>query len=401
MAYKTEIPYGAYWTTPWVKWQGKFQHLHSMEFGAYVIKKEMAKRNIDPMMIDHGVMGLTNYQFRTFHGAPWLFGMAGMTHVGGPWVSQVCATGVRSLQMGVSEVEMGLASCAMVAVVDRCSNGAHMYFPAPKATAGRGLSEDPVIDSMGHDALGGHSMLQTAENVAKKHGLTTEQQHEVVLRRYEQYQMALADDHAFQKRYMTLPFEVPNPRYNKVDSVVEGDEGVFETTAEGLAKLKPVMEGGTVTFGGQTHPADGNAAIIVTTGDKVKELSQDPSIRITIEGFGQCRTDLAYMPEAPVPATKKALSVAGIGIKDLKVVKAHNPFAVNDLVFAKETGFDLNNMNNYGCSLIWGHTQGPTGTRGIIEMIEELVILGGGYGVFQGCAAGDSGMAVVIKVTSR
>ena len=58
-------------------------------------------------------------------------------------------------------------------------------------------------------------------------------------------------------------------------------------------------------------------------------------------------------------------------------------------------------MNNYGCSLIWGHPQGPTGTRSIIELIEELVIAGGGYGLFQGCAAGDSGMAVVIKVDSR
>mgnify|MGYP000565683525 CR=1 FL=1 len=80
------------------------------------------------------------------------------------------------------------------------------------------------------------------------------------------------------------------------------------------------------------------------------------------------------------------------------MVKTHNPFAVNDLVFAHETGFDVMKMNNYGCSLIWGHPQGPTGLRTILEMIEELVMRGGGRGVFTGCAAGDTAMAVVLEV---
>ena len=81
-------------------------------------------------------------------------------------------------------------------------------------------------------------------------------------------------------------------------------------------------------------------------------------------------------------------------------MKSHNPFAVNDIVFARETGFDVMAMNNYGCSLVWGHPQGPTGLRAIIELVEELVMRGGGRGLFHGCAAGDSAMAVVLEVTS-
>ena len=88
-------------------------------------------------------------------------------------------------------------------------------------------------------------------------------------------------------------------------------------------------------------------------------------------------------------------------MQDLKAVKTHNPFAVNDIFFARETGFPLEKMNNYGCSLVWGHPQGPTGLRSIIEMIEELVLAGGGYGLFTGCAAGDSAVAVVLKVGDR
>jgi acetyl-CoA acetyltransferase len=104
------------------------------------------------------------------------------------------------------------------------------------------------------------------------------------------------------------------------------------------------------------------------------------------------------MPYAPIPAAQKALSKAGLTIDAIKAVKTHNPFIVNDIVFARETGFTLERMNNNGCSLIWGHPQGPTGLRAIIELIEELVEDGGGYGLFTGCAAGDSAMAVIIAV---
>ena len=103
------------------------------------------------------------------------------------------------------------------------------------------------------------------------------------------------------------------------------------------------------------------------------------------------------MPYAPVPAARAALDHAGISFADLKAVKTHNPFVVNDIVLARESGFDVTQMNNYGCSLVWGHPQGPTGLRAIIELIEELEMRGGGYGLFTGCAAGDSAMATVIE----
>jgi len=153
-----------------------------------------------------------------------------------------------------------------------------------------------------------------------------------------------------------------------------------------------------VTFAGQTFPADGNASMIVTTPDKALELSRDRNIRIRLLGFGLSRADLAFMPEAPVPAANMALKQADLDISAIDAIKTHNPFAVNDVLFAQQTGIDVMNMNNYGCSLIWGHPQGPTGLRSIIELIEELVVRGGGLGLFTGCAAGDTAMASVIMV---
>lgn len=398
---RVEIPYGAYWSTPFVKWQGSFQRLHAMTFAARVAKDEMARRGLDPTDLDSGVFGMTNTQFQSFYGAPWPLYELGATRTPGHMLSQVCATGARVVFAAASEIALGCADTVLALAADRCSNGPHIYYPDPGGPGGYGASEDQVILNMRRDAIGGHGMIATAENVASRLGISTAEQHDIVLRRYAQYQDALAGDQAFQRRYMTLPFPVPTADFAGTTGEIAGDEGVFPTTAERLARLKPTVAGGTVTHGGQTHPADGNSAILLTTADRARDISGDPAVRIRLRGFGQAREALGYMPLAPVAAARKALDHAGVALKDLRAVKSHNPFAVNDIAFARETGFDVMAMNNYGSSLIWGHPQGPTGVRSIIELIEELVVAGGGIGLFQGCAAGDTAMAVVIQVDER
>lgn len=405
MSYLAEIAYGAYWSTPFSRWQGSFSNLHSLKFAAHVTRDELAKRNIDGSLIDYGVLGTSVPQQHAFYGLPWVTGMAGLDHVGGPTIGQACATSVRCMLNGAQEIETGQATVSLVIAADRVSNGPQVYYPNPKGPGGTGKSENWTMDNFGCDPLGGHSMLQTAENVARDHNITTEQQHEVVLRRQEQYAEALKDDHAFQKRFMTLPFDVPHPGFRpnskKTANQLTGDEGLVASTADGLKGLRPVMKDGSITFGGQTHPADGNAGLIIAHPDKVKELSQDSGIRVKICGIGQARVELAYMPKATVPAARAALTQAGISIKQVDAIKTHNPFAVNDLFFADQFGIDVMKMNNYGCSLIWGHPQGPMGLRSVIELIEELVLKGGGYGLFSGCAAGDTAMAIVIQVTDQ
>ncbi|OGA12740.1 MAG: acetyl-CoA acetyltransferase [Betaproteobacteria bacterium RIFCSPLOWO2_02_FULL_63_19] len=398
MIYKAEIPYGAYWSTPFTRWQGSFANLHSIEFAAHVARQELAKRNIDPKCFDYGVLGFSVPHKYSFYGLPWLMGMIGAGQAGGPTLMQACATGVRTLLAGAQEIEVGMAGTTLVVTCDRTSNGPHLYYPNPRGPGGTGVAEDWVMDNFGCDPQGGHSMLKTAENVAAMHGITTAEQHEVVLRREQQYRDSLKDGSAFLKRFMTLPFDVPAPNLRKSIATLEGDEGISTSTPEGLAKLKPVIEGGTVTFGGQTHPADGNAAIVLTSRDKARELSANSKIAIRLLGFGLARAALAHMPEAAVPAAWRALEQAGRTFGDLAAIKTHNPFAVNDVYFSRQTGVDRMTMNNYGCSLVWGHPQAPMGTRAIIELIEELAMRGGGCGLFTGCAAGDTAMAVVLEV---
>jgi len=401
MSYTAEIPYGAYWSTPFAKWQGAFAHLHSLEFAAYMTRKELAQRSIAPEAIEHGVLGFSVPQSHSFYGLPWVAGLAGLPHVAGPTIMQACATGVRTLLAAVQEVEAGLCGTSLALTCDRTSNGPHLYYPNPKGPGGTGAHEDWVVDNFNCDPLGPHSMLHTAENVAAKYQITTAQQHDVVLLRERQYRDALANGGAFQKRYMTLPFEVPDPYFKKTVDKIASDDGLRFSTIDGLAALKPVRDGGTVTYGAQTHPADGNAAIIVGAAGQAAELSGDRNIRVRPRGFGSARSDLAHMPEAPVPAARRALEAADVAIENMDVIKTHSPFALNDILFSRQTGVALEKMNNFGCSLVYGHPQAPMGTRGVIELIEELVLRGGGFGLFTGCAAGDTAMAVVIEVTDR
>jgi len=392
------IPYGGYWSSPFAKWQGKLAHLHSLRFAAAVAKRSIAARGLSPDVFDFGVLGMTVPQKNSFYGLPWLMGEIGAAQVGGPTINQACATGVRILDIAQSEIAAGRAQVALAVAADRTSNGPHIYYPAPGGPGGTGAHEDWVLDNFSHDPFAQVAMIETAENVARRHQIGTGEQNEIVSRRYQQYGDALADDSAFLRRFMELPFSVPDARFEKAVGEMSGDEGVHQTSAEKLAALKPVMAGGTVTFGTQTHPADGTAAVILTTPDRARELSREPGIDIRILGFGQARVDKGYMPEAPVPAAHAALADAGLAMADITAVKSHNPFIINDIVFARSFGIDVMAMNNYGCSLVWGHPQGPTGLRGVIELIEELVLRGGGYGLFHGCAAGDTAMAVVLSV---
>ncbi len=392
------IPYGAYWSTPFARWQGALAHLHSVRFAAHVATHAMSRRRLPVEAFDYGVLGITVPQRASFYGLPWLAGMIGAPSLAGPTISQACATGARVLRAAASEIIEGAATTALVVTTDRTSNGPHLYYPAPDGPGGTGEHENWILDNFERDPWADLAMVDTADRVAARHGISTARQHEVVLERYAQYAEALANDSAFLKRFMDLPFEVPDARMKRVRTTLAGDEGVHPTSADKLAKLSPVRPDGSVTFGGQTHPADGSAGIVVTTPHRARELSSNPEIAIRILAFGQSRVEKGYMPEAPVPAARQALERAGLGIAEIDVIKTHNPFVVNDIVFADAFGIPTHRMNRFGCSLVWGHPQAPTGLRAIIELIEELAMRGGGLGLFTGCAAGDTGMAVVIRV---
>jgi acetyl-CoA acetyltransferase len=315
--------------------------------------------------------------------------------VPGLFINQACSTSTTILALAAKDIELGAYEVGYGLMADRCSNGPHTTWADPLGPGGQPEREDWNMDNFGGNPKHRTAMVQTAENVAAEVGISKEECDTVVLRRYEQFQEALANDRAFQKRYMFAP-EITVTK--KKTRLFEEDEGWTPTTAEGLARLKPVVPGGCLSFGAQTFPADGHCGFIVTTRQKAKELSADQNIEVQIVSYGYARVKPKFMPAAPLPAAEMALRNAGLKLSDIKAIKTHNPFAVNDISFAKKTGYDVMKMNNNGSSLIYGHPQGPTAGRAIAELIEEVVLLGGGYGLFTGCAAGDTAAALIVKI---
>jgi acetyl-CoA acetyltransferase len=395
---KAYIPYNGYYSSPFCRWQGTMQHENAIALGAKTARNWFLHKKIDPTIIDYLYFGITIHQHHLFYSHNWSAAMLvdNQKNLPGLMINQACTTSTTILQLAALAIEHGTFNVAFGLMADRCSNGAHSVWPQPLGPGGEVESENWMMDNFNADPNVGLKMVQTAENVAKEAGITKEECDAVTLRRYEQYQMALADDRAFQKRYM-FPAEV---RVSKKKTMsVEEDEGVTPTTAEGLAKLKPVEPGGVHSFGAQTHPADGNCGFIVTSRERAKELSADPKVEIQIVSYGFSRAKPGYMAAAPVPAAEMALANADMKITEMKAIKSHNPFATNDLNFAKKLGIDVMQMNNYGSSMIYGHPQAPTAGRIIAEMLEETVMLGGGYCLWTGCAAGDTGASMIFKVT--
>ena len=387
------IPAGMAWSSPFTKWQGRLAEVSSLDLAADVTGRALTRRGVDPGEIEGLVLGWTVPQPDIFYGAPTLAARLGAGPVSGPMISQACATSVACLHAAAGAVSAG-GGTQLVVATDRTSNGPQVLYPAPSAMGGAPISTSWVLDSFARDPWAGTSMLAAGETVAAEAGISRRELDELTVLRSDQYQKALADGRAFQRRYLV---EAQIPQRRKAPVVIDADEGIRPAVLEEIAALPPASTDGLHTFATQTHPADGCAGAIVTTVQQARELANGDGVaQILASGFA--RVKASHMPEAPVPAALAALDAAGIGIGQVDAVTTHNPFAVNDIYFSRHTGYPLDKMNSYGCSLIFGHPQGPTGLRSIAELIEELRQRGGGTGLFTGCAAGDTGAAIVVRV---
>jgi acetyl-CoA acetyltransferase len=374
------IPLDAAWSSPFVRWQGPAAELSSLDVAEQVTRRGLNRCGRE---VDELVLGFTVPQRQSFYGAPTLAARLGLGEVSGPMIMQACATSVACVHAAAASGD----GVRLVVVTDRTSNGPHVVYPSSGAPGGTPASENWVVESFACDPNTGEGMLATAERVASQGGFSKAEIDVVTARRWAQYEDALAGDRAFQRRWMVSITAGSKRKPVEID----GDWGIRPAPLEALEALDAVEKGGVVSYGSQTHPADGCAGLILT-----HRRPDGPSARILASGFA--RVARGEMPKAPVPAAATALHDAGLDLPAIDIIKTHNPFAVNDLWFARETGADLEAMNPFGSSLIYGHPQAPTGARGLIELMWALHDRGGGRGLFTGCAAGDTGAALVVEV---
>jgi len=391
---RAALPLPLLWSSPFVRWQGSLADVSSLDLAAAVTNDALAARSFDRSAIDRIVLGLTIPQPHSFYGAPWLASRLGLADVGGPLVAQACATSVACIVAAAAEVEADADALPLVVATDRTSNGPLLVYPRGNGMGGSPATEHWVLDSFAADPNTGQAMVATAENVARDGAMSRAELDALTLLRWQQYRTALADDRRLQRRWLQ-PVRLTRGKGEPL--LVDADEGVHPYSAEGLAALRPLREGGVVTFGSQTHPADGCAGAVLAGVERARTLAGGEGVvRLLAAAFS--RVGKAEMPKAATTAALAALHDAEVRLDDVRFVASHNPFAVNDVWFAQQTRYPLERMNPYGCSLVYGHPQGPTGLRGIVELAHALREAGGGIGVFTGCAAGDTGAALVLRV---
>lgn len=391
---KAAIPYGTWGNSYFPAWQtSAIAEVNIGQFAAESMARIMGLRGVRLDAFDYLVLGSTIPWHWKFWNAPMLGALAGK-RIPGHHVEQACATGLQAVLSAAAQVDSGDHDVVGVLTFDRTSDSPVGVFPERRAYE-RTMALADVWDNFGFDPVTGGSMIATAGLAARKHKLDRREVDDLTLYRYEQY---FAAKQAGTLEKTAVPLELLNIQ-GKPLGRIDADLGIRKVSADGLRAMRELDT--CVTAAGQTHASDGMATMLVTTAEKAAEISKRPEIDIRLEAKAEARAYPGLMPEAPALAVQKLLTRTGLTMADMAVVKNHNPFAVNDAIFAKVFNYDWKLMNTTGCSLVWGHPQGPTLTRSLIEGLEEAVAMGGGRVLLFGCAAGDVGIAATFTVGDR
>ena len=391
---RARIPYGTWGSSYFPAWQtSPLAEVNIGQFAGEAMGRILGLRGVPQNRLEYLVIGSTIPWHWKFWTAPLVASCMG-TRIPGFHVEQACATGLQAVVVAAAEVEMGANDVVGVLTFDRTSDSPVGVFPERRSYE-RTQALGDVWDNFGFDPATGKAMIATAGLAARKYKIDRREVDEITLCRYEQY--FNAKDSGFLDRVL-VPLEVLNLQGRSM-GVVDDDLGVRRVSAGGLRAMRELDT--CVTAGSQTHASDGMACLLVTTPEKARELSPRPEIEISLVAKAEVRTSPSLMPESPALAVAKLLDRTGLRMTDMAVVKNHNPFAVNDAIFSKILGHDWHEMNTTGCSLVWGHPQGPTLTRSLIEGLEEAVSLGGGHVLLFGCAAGDVGIAAIFEVSDQ
>ncbi|MBM2813436.1 MAG: hypothetical protein HW421_198 [Ignavibacteria bacterium] len=386
------IPYGTWGSSYFPAWQmSALSEVNIGQFAGEAMGRILSLRKVPQTALDFLVIGSTVPWHWKFWTAPFVASCMGH-RIPGHHIEQACATGLKSILSAAAEVQSGDSEVVGVLTFDRTSDSPVGVFPERRAYE-RTMALSDVWDNFGFDPATGGAMLSTAGIAARKYKIDKREVDELTFHRYKQY--FHAKNSGFLDKVL-VPLEVLNIQ-GKHLGTIDSDAGVRQISLDSLRSMRELDT--CITSGTQTHASDGMATLLVTTKSKAKELSQKPEIDICLVAKCEIRTLPGLMPEAPALAVQKLLTMTGLKITDIAVMKSHNPFAVNDAIFAKVLNCDWHNMNNTGCPLVWGHPQGPTLTRVTMEGLEEAVSLGGGYVMIFGCAAGDVGIAAIFKVS--
>jgi len=373
---------------------GTLAKIPAAELGAHVIRHLLARSGIKPEQVSEVVLGQVLTGGAGQNPARQALIKAGLPDmIPGMTINKVCGSGLKATHLAAQAIKAGDAEIVIAGGQENMSAAPHLL---QGSRDGYRMGDAKIVDSMILDGLwdvyNQYHMGVTAENVAKKFGVTREEQDAFAA---ASQQKAEAAQKAGRFKDEIIPLEIPQRKGPAV--VFDADEyPKHGTTAEKLAQLRPAFDkAGTVTAGNASGINDGAAAVIMMSEKKAKELGLKPLVRIA--AYSSAGVDPKIMGMGPVPASKLVLSKAGWTKDTPDLMEINEAFAAQAIAVNEEMGWDTKKINVNGGAIAIGHPIGASGCRILVTLIHEMIKRDAKKGLASLCIGGGMGVALAVE----
>lgn len=371
---------------------GSLASIPAYKLGAAVIKFIMQSYSLSPQSISQIIMGQVLTGGAGQNPARQASIEAGIDVSVPAWtINQVCGSGLRSIAEGAASISLGQSDIIIAGGQESMSNALHaLHLRQPTK-----MGDAKLIDTMIYDGLtdffNNYHMGITAENVAQKYNIDRASQDQFA---YNSHKKAFAAQQAgrFAEEIIDITIQQKKETvvFNK-DEFIRGDSSV-----ETLAKLRPAFkQDGTVTAGNSSGINDGAAAVLLMSKAKMDELKLTPLAKI--KSWASVGVDPSIMGIGPVPASRKALELAGWTLEEIDLIEANEAFAAQSLAVAKEIGWDTSKVNVNGGAVALGHPIGASGARVLVSLLHQMQRQNAHKGLATLCIGGGMGIAMCVE----
>ncbi len=377
--------------TPMAEYNGRFRNLTEVELGAHAARAALERCNVSPSHLDHVIFGnALQTSGNAVYGARHVALKAGLpVEVPALTVNRLCGSGIQSIVSATHLIRGSEADSVLAGGMENMSQAPHVIRGARSGfKLGEGKLEDLLMVAL-MDSHCGLYMAQTAEKLARERDITRREQDLFALR---SQQAAEAASRAGKFQEEIVPVKVREGREEIL--VSDDDHRRPDTTLEGLGRLIPAFsKEGSVTAGNASGIVDGAAAVALSSNPGLggrKPLGK-------VVAWGTAGVEPSVMGIGPVPATRKALSSAGLSLKEIDLIEVNEAFAAQYLAVERDLGLDRDRVNVNGGAIALGHPLGATGTRLVLTLLLELRRRGGRFGLATACIGGGQGIALIVE----
>ncbi len=373
---------------------GSLKDVPPTELGALVVRESLRRANVAGEDVGHVVFGhVVNTEPKDMYLSR-VAAINGGCAQGTPAynVNRLCGSGLQAIVSASQSILLGDTD---IAIGGGAENMSRAPFASLNMRWGARMGDTKMVDMMMgalHDPFHTIHMGVTAENIATKWGITREQQDALAVESHQRAERATAAGH-FKDQI------VPVMLKSKKGEVAYATDEHFRAgaTMDDMARLKPVFakENGTVTAGNASGINDAAAAVVLMEAGTAKARGLQPMARLV--AYAHAGVDPKYMGIGPVPATQKALKLAGLTVKDLDVIEANEAFAAQACAVTKDLGLDPAKVNPNGSGISLGHPIGATGALITVKALYELQRIQGRYALVTMCIGGGQGIAAIFE----